>query len=189
MREDHALGRVSNAFRTLDLARTLRVGGGNALGDAFRLLASEGARRDALRERQAREKQALLKAQAVDVREAKKSALERCRSDLSAARTKFLAARDEALERRAEEIKGLKAAWRERTTERKLAWDAYKAAAHANVALADDFRSASSPASYRRRSDEGGGVDRFLDDMRREYGGNSDHANDKANESDDDYGY
>lgn len=126
-RESDFLGRVQNTLDAVSLRlRVLEGTRGQAIGGAFRALASSGARREAVELAHEREKVAIERQQraqealrAQEVAKARQAAQEANAARFEAERTTLI------LAHAADQAKN-RAEWRERTTERKAAWEKFR---------------------------------------------------------------
>jgi len=188
-REAHLMGRIANTMKAIDHLRRMRGEiQDRALGESFKVLASTGARREALLAAQAQEKAELNRNQAKELNAARREIFAKARAERRAALSEHEASRTLLAERQKTENAALKERWRERTKERTAAWDAYRAAQASPLDLSSEFDAASRSAPAKTRKDGGGGIDQFLEEMDKLYSGRE-FPNDNRHDHDDDYEY
>jgi hypothetical protein len=187
-REGRLFGRISNAMKALDHLREMRGDStGAGIGEGFRVLASAGARREALQKAQEREKAALNRAQTLELAEARRTAMSKARSERRIAEIEFASARALLTDRQRLESEALKVAWKERTKDRAVAWSAFAAAQDGAPDLRQTFAQAADGPSPKRRKDDDGGFGTFLKDMQERYGSVSDSESEHEHDRGDDY--
>ncbi|WP_108676664.1 relaxase/mobilization nuclease domain-containing protein [Acuticoccus yangtzensis] len=186
-REKSFFGRISNAWRAIDLGRCVRGdGAGETIGEGFRAAASAGARREAMLAAQTAAKDELNKRQAQEIEGRKAAIAKEARAERSDALADHAVCREALVAKHADETDALKAAWRKRTEDRAAAWRAYEAAQETKIDLRASFEAAADPPPQKKRQDDGG-MDALMAELERIYGDEPDIAND--NDAEHDAGY
>lgn len=178
-RESQLLGRITNMMRAIDHVRRMRgEEGQGTIGQGFQVLASAGARREALQAAQDREKAALNRQQAKETSDAKTRILGAARIEKAKALSEFEMARPIIVVSQQDENAALRDAWAQRTRERQAAFTAFEAGQALPYDLSVAFEKASGSTAANRRQDDSGGMDHLLDELERRYrdeGTSSDH--------------
>ena len=144
-KEEHLIGRVQNALRSIDFKAMLRSGERKkAVTDAFQVIASAGARAEAVKRRQ-QEDAAKLQARqrAEEVKAA--TAIRRARADeLAKNRTRFIQERSALTLSTGMDGAAVRATWKTRTHQRREAWEKRP------VRAREEFRAVQPPAQQRQ---------------------------------------
>lgn len=168
-REERLIGKITNAMKAIDHVRRVRGEDdpSNAIAQGFKVLASAGARREALAAAQEKEKTDLNRQQTKDVQASKARLVVEARASRSQALSAHDADRMLLVQKHEAENDALRAAWRGRTQERASAWNAYFAAAALDGQMRRDFNEASGSAE-RRGAASGSARDDLFEELRKE---------------------
>lgn len=140
-REEKLIGRMQNALKSIDFAALMRAGDRRrALTDAFKVLASSGARADVVKSKQAQEA-ARLHARQKDQEVKEAAAIRRARADeLAKNRSRFSQERSALTLTTGMDGAAVRATWKTRTHQRREAWEKRP------VRAREEFRAIQPPA-------------------------------------------